>query len=116
MKDNVFVNYLGDIGFRLSVEGSSDMEILENTFAKCNYGSGMEDPEFKRMKTRSLSVNDMVRVGDKWYQCLSCGWGEVSNDFVEELEKKVVEHPLFDEHGPWYALSQIMWEKKGGLV
>jgi len=112
MKKKVIVNYVGDVGASLMLEGESDMDILEYVFAMFNHGSGFEAKEFLELKTRSMSVNDTVRVGDQWYQCTSCGWNEISNDRVEELERRVVDHPSFDEHGPWFALSEVMWEDR----
>jgi len=49
---------------------------------------------------RSLSVHDCVRIDEDWYQCASVGWTKVNNEYVDELEKKVVEHPMFKLHGP----------------
>jgi len=111
MKQKVFVNYIGDIGISIEVEGNSPHEILEYVFAAFNYGSGMEHPEFIKHKTRSLSVNDCVRVGNQWYQCMGVGWVTRSEQFVDDLESKVVNHPDFNEHGPWFALSEVMWEE-----
>ena len=31
---------------------------------------------------------------------------------VIELEKAVKEHPVYEEHGAWFALSEIMYEQK----
>jgi hypothetical protein len=112
MKQKVFVNYIGDIGISIEVDGETPREILEYVFAAFNYGSGMEHPEFLKHRTRSLSVNDFVRVGNQWYQCMSMGWEPRDDQFVDDLESRVVNHPMYKEHGPWFALSDIMWGEK----
>jgi len=114
---NILVNYIGDIAidFVMPCE-SSDEETLENVFGQFNHGSGNEHPLLLKHKTRSLSVNDTVRVNDKWYQCMSIGWEQVSNEYVDELEKEVVNHPSFKEHGPWFALHDVMWDKRKGKL
>lgn len=113
MKKNVYINYPGDIGISVELEGSNIEEILENAFAAFNSGSGREHPEFsKNRRLRSLSVNDTICIDKEWYQCASIGWEKVTAKYVDELEKEVVSHPMFEEHGPWYALSEIMYSKK----
>lgn len=62
---------------------------------------------------RSLSVNDCVRVNNQWYQCASIGWKAVSEEYVDQLEKDVVNHKSFAEHGPFFALNEIMWARRG---
>jgi len=110
MKYNVFVNYLGDGGCSFHYESDSIVEqVLEDVFAMFNYGSGKESPLFMARKLRSLSVHDCVRVGEQWYQCASVGWQKVTAEYVDELEKKVVMHPLFKLHGSFFALNDIMW-------
>lgn len=110
MKKNVYVNYIGDRGVSLQIDcGSRSNEwILEEIFAMFNHGSRYECKEFLNLKIRSLSMNDCVRVNDQWYQCASIGWEEITNERVEELEQLVVNHPHFEEHGPWFALNEVM--------
>ena len=86
-------------------------DILEIVFGDWNAGSRRECPMFCRMKCRSLSVNDIVIVENKAYQCLGSGWKKVSKKYVEDLENKVVNHPRYIS-GAWFALSSIMdgWE------
>lgn len=109
---NVLVNYVGDVAIKLCMHGESDMEILEMVFAGCNHGSGFEYEAFLAQKVRSLSVHDLVRVDDKWYQCESVGWKLVTDEYVDLLERLVANHPSFKEEGPWYALQQVMWNIK----
>lgn len=116
MIQKVFVNYIGDIGVSVEVDGNSPMEILEYIFAAFNHGSGMEHPEFLKSRTRSLSVNDVVLVGYQWYQCMPIGWEARSAQFVDDIEEKVVNHPSFNIEGPWLALSQVMWEETKNKV
>ena len=110
---NILVNYIGDIAIDFVIPcESSDEETLENVFDQFNHGSGNEHPLLLKHKTRSLSVNDVVRVGDKWYQCMSVGWKQVTDKYVDDLEQQVVNHPSFKDEGPWYALQQVMWDMK----
>ena len=83
-------------------------EILEKVFAWFNHGSGSECDEFLAAKTRSLSVNDFVRIGSQWYQCLSVGWKAVTEEYVEKVEGMVCDHPKLREHGEWYCLDHTM--------
>jgi hypothetical protein len=110
---NVCVNYLGDIAVTIVCSSDlSDEHTLENVFDQFNHGSGSEHPLFLKQKLRSLSVNDVVRVGDKWYQCMSVGWKQVTDKYVDDLEQQVVNHPSFKDEGPWCALHQVMWDMK----
>jgi hypothetical protein len=120
----VIVNYPGDRIVKAKIEGGdfrawamgmACFEVLENTFAAFNHGSGRECPEFLESKMRSLSVNDLVRIGTTWYQCESIGWKEVTEQYVDDLEKAVVEHPAYALHGAWFALSELAWERKKAL-
>ena len=109
----VIVNYPGDNLITINLEDApSHEQILAKVFASCNHGSGQECEEFKNAKTRSLSVNDLVKIDDQWYQCVSFGWKAVSEEFVDEIEKAVVDHPKFSLYGAWSALDDIMWSKR----
>jgi len=92
----------------------NDMSVednLERVFAEWNDGSGMECKMFIESKKRSLSVNDIVCVNGKYYQCQSFGWKEVTTEYVINLEKEVATHPRrFD--GAWFALSDVMWKRQ----
>ena len=112
MKRTIVVNLIGDVARTFVHESNSDAFIvLEEVFAQFNHGSNQESELFLKSGMRSLSKHDCVRVDGQWYQCLSSGWGKVTEQFVDELEKKVVEHPAFNLHGAWYCLSDIMWKE-----
>ena len=67
----------------------NDMSVednLERVFAEWNHGSGMECEMFIESKKRSLSVNDIVCVNGKYYQCKSFGWKQVTDEYVYQLE------------------------------
>ncbi len=94
----------------------NDMSVednLERTFAEWNDGSGMECKMFIESKKRSLSVNDIVCVNGKYHQCQSFGWKQVTTEYVNQLEKEVALHPLRAD-GAWFALSDVMWNRKRG--
>lgn len=112
MKKHVTIKYPGDRFVNVHMYGESDMEILEMVFAGFNHGSGQEYEIFLNSKMRSLSVNDLVQVGSQWYQCQSFGWKEITEEEVAELELAVIRHPSYEEHGAWFALSEIMWNRK----
>ena len=88
----------------------STHDILERVFAEWNHGSGVECELFVYSGMRSLSVNDIVCVNGKYFQCASFGWNEVSPEYVNELEKAVATHPRRWD-GAWFALNEVMWEK-----
>jgi hypothetical protein len=111
----VIVNYPGDRIVKAKIEGHEPFEVLENTIAAFDHGSGRECPEFLESKMRSFSVNDLVRIGTTWYQCEPVGWHEVTEQYVDDLEKAVVEHPSYTLHGAWFVLSELAWERKKGL-
>jgi hypothetical protein len=93
----------------LDMDGT-DHEILERVFGLFNSGSGIEHPEFMKHRMRSLSVNDFVRVNGNWYQCMSVGWKERDDKFVDQIEAAVVNHPLYAEYGEWFTLDRVMSE------
>lgn len=119
MKKNlVHVIYPADkvISFVHKSDDSVD-SILEVVFGMFNHGSNSESELFLNSKCRSLSVNDIVLLNGKYHQCLLCGWTEVTAEFVNDLEEEVEKNPLTLEHGPWFGLSEVMYNrKKGELV
>lgn len=115
MKKHVTIKQPGERFVNVYLEGDSVEEILENAFAAFNHGSGQEHELFLASSMRSLSVNDLVRIGTTWYQCESIGWKEVTEQYVDDLEKAVVEHPSYALHGAWFALSELAWERKKAL-
>ena len=85
-------------------------DILESVFGMFNHGSGVESELFLNSKCRSLSVNDIVCVNGKYHQCLPCGWNEVTEQFVYDLEDDVENNPNMI-HGPWFALNDVMFQR-----
>jgi hypothetical protein len=88
--------------------------ILEVVFGMFNHGSNSESELFLNSKCRSLSVNDIVLLNDKYYLCESIGWKEVTVEFVNDLEEEVEKNPLTLAHGPWFGLGEVMWNRKKG--
>ena len=86
--------------------------ILEIAFGMFNHGSGSESELFLKSNYRSLSVNDIVGINGKYYLCLSFGWKEVTAEFVNDLEEEVENNPLTLAHGPWFGLSEVMFNRK----
>ena len=89
----------------------NDMSVednLERVFAEWNHGSGMECKMFIESKKRSLSVNDIVCVNGKYFQCQSFGWKQVTAEYVNQLEQDVANSPRRSE-GAWFALSDVMY-------
>jgi hypothetical protein len=92
---------------------------LERVFAEWNSGSGMECKMFIESNKRSLSVNDIVCVNGKYFQCQSVGWTEVTSEYVNQLEKEVAIHPLRfvgDGRSAWFALNELMRNRSTNLV
>ena len=96
-----------------SYVATNDMSVednLERVFAEWNHGSGMECEMFINSKKRSLSVNDIVCVNGKYYQCQSFGWKQVTTEYVNQLEQDVANNPRRSE-GAWFALSDVMFQR-----
>lgn len=113
MKKNlIYVIYPDeDVYIFVTINNLSQEDNLERVFAEWNHGSGMESPLFIESKKRSLSVNDIVCVNGKYYQCMSFGWNEVNAEYVNQLEKEVAIHPRrFD--GAWFALNEVMRNRR----
>lgn len=117
MKNNIItVNQPGSLAVTISLETDDSVEaILEHVFGLFNHGSGTEHPKFIELRMRSLSVNDFVCVNGQWYQCLSVGWEKCSEQFVDKIEADVVNHPLYKEHGEWFALSEVMYDYRKSI-
>ena len=119
MKNIITVIYPDEFtaGFAMATNGEVDPhDILETVFAQWNHGSGLESELFVKSKKRSLSVNDIVCVNGKYYQCASIGWNEVNAEYVNCLEKDVSLHPLRSEEGAWFALSDVMFDRKRSVA
>jgi hypothetical protein len=123
MKTEIQIIYPGEYNARFFIETETavtDHELLERIFAEWNYGSNQESKEFINARVRSLSVNDIVWIGGRpegsllgrYYQCASIGWTEVDVNFVNQLEAEVKNHPKMEEGGAFFALSDIMWQRK----
>ena len=109
MKNIIVVIYPAVKKITFVLESDSPTEdILEMVFARFNNGSGMECKEFIKASVRSLSVNDIVGVNGKLFQCLPMGWKEVSELYVSDLEDRVSKHPSFERFGSWFALEEEM--------
>ena len=99
-------------GFIIKTDGEVDPhDILEMTFAQWNHGSGCESELFVKSKKRSMSVNDIVCVNGRYWQCASFGWNEVTAEYVNELEKDVATNPRRFTNGAWFALNDVMWDR-----
>ena len=90
-----------------------DAAILERVFDEWNAGSGSECEMFKRMRLRSLSVNDVVIINGTYYQCASMGWNQISEQEFLEIEASVAKHPQRLLHGAWYTLQSVMAARSG---
>lgn len=112
MKHTITVNLIGDAARTFVLESDLSVDaLLEIVFGQFNHGSNRESALFLKSGMRSLSKHDCVRVDGQWYQCLSMGWGKVTEDFINDLEKQVVHHPAFNFYGAWYCLEDIMWKE-----
>lgn len=115
MKDNsVCILLPGDTRpFEVIVEGNTINETLDNVFEGFNAGSPKEHPYFINSAMRSFSVNDLVRVDGRWFQCDPCGWSEVSAEYVDELVEMVHEEMSKGAHATaWSALDYIMTNRR----
>lgn len=113
MKYIITINYPGCEARTFAHTSAFDKPetVLEEIFAAFNHGSGKESELFLKSKMRSLSVHDFVRVNTQWYQCKSVGWEKVAEEFVDNIEKAVVDHPKYALYGGWFCLSDVMWTK-----
>jgi hypothetical protein len=114
VKNTVRIIYPDEYSLIFNFETDANIEvndILEMIFAQWNHGSGLESELFIRSKKRSLSVGDIVCVNNRYFQCASFGWNEVTSEYVTQLEKEVATHPRRHD-GAWFALSEVMWQYK----
>ena len=82
----VLIPQNGDESDSITMELNLEMtrsEVLELMFGWFNVGSGSECQMFLDRHSRSLSVNDFVRLNDEWFQCRSLGWEKVDDSLVE---------------------------------
>ena len=112
MRNLIHVIYPDECVHSYVIESDEGVDnLLERVFMEWNRGSGMESEMFLNSRCRSLSVNDVVVVNGRYYQCSFIGWNEVSNDYVMELEDEVSNHPERDL-GAWHVLMDVMWERR----
>jgi hypothetical protein len=115
MKNLIHVIYPDESVHSYVIESDETVErILENVFAEWNHGSDMECDLFKRSKKRSVSVNDIVCVNAKYFQCVSIGWNEVDIAYVNDLENEVSTNKYRDTSA-YMALSDVMWQRKKNI-
>jgi len=116
MKNLIHVIYPDEaVYFYVVINDLSVEDNLERVFGEWNHGSNMECKMFIESQKRSFSVNDIVCINGKYYQCQSFGWKQVSTEYVNQLEKEVALHPRrFD--GAWFALSDIMWKRHNNEI
>lgn len=115
-KYEVEIIYPCDSIFTLSFTEPHDLDdqyILEQMFGEWNHGSQCESKQFLKSKTRSLSVNDIVRVNGRYYQCLSFGWKQVTDQYVRELESDVMRLMMSNptRYDAYFALHEVMYQR-----
>lgn len=112
------VKYPGEFHITFTrTSSTTDAADLEQTFGEWNAGSGMESELYLNQRTlRPLSVNDLVAIDGRWWQCRSVGWKSVSEAFVAGLDNAVKQHPTFKATGSsWFTLDEIMREYRNIL-
>lgn len=115
MNREVSVIYPGQRKLAFTMKSDTTVEdLLERVFAEWNHGSSVECEFFLNSKIRSLSVNDIVGIDGRYFQCISIGWNEVSHEYIDKLVAEVIEHPHFNnpDFGPWFALNEVMWKRR----
>lgn len=115
-KYEVEIIYPCDATFTLSFTEPHDLAdeyILERMFREWNHGSQHESKQFISNKTRSLSVNDIVKVNGHYYQCLSFGWKQVTDQYVRELESDVMRLMMSNptRYDAYFALNEVMYQR-----
>jgi len=112
MKNLVQVIYPDESVHSYVMESDETVErILEDVFGEWNHGSGMESDLFKGSKKRSLSVNDIVCVNGRYFQCESIGWNEVDSVYMNDLENEV-SRSKYRDTSAYMALSEVMWDRR----
>ena len=112
MKNLIHVIYPDESVHSYVMESDEKVErILEDVFGEWNHGSGMESLLFKNSKKRSVSVNDIVCVNGRYFQCASVGWTEVDSVYVVDLENEV-SRSKYRDTSAWMALSEVMWDRR----
>ena len=60
--------------FPFNTESNDKLEALEEIFRQFNVVDGSEHISTANLKVRSLSVGDLVKIGDTHYVCAPLGW------------------------------------------
>jgi hypothetical protein len=60
----------------------SDDHALEDAYREFNIGEGPLARDYRERKLRSLSVGDVVAIGDRYYACADAGWERLSVPIV----------------------------------
>lgn len=115
-KYKIEIIYPCDATFGLTRTENDELEddyILEQMFGEWNHGSNQECEQFLISKSRSLSVNDIVNINGRYYQCLSYGWKRVSEQYVRQLEsdmmKLMMDSP--EKYDAYFALNEVMYQR-----
>lgn len=80
-----FVDYkVGDViykafSYRSDTVDSDDTVILERAFRWFNVSENLIAERYRMLGNRSLSVGDVVVIGDRAYSCDSAGWSLIEN-------------------------------------
>lgn len=70
------------------VNGENPIEVAEKMFAKFNVGDHGDVQTHDGWLCRSLSVGDILKIDDVFYQCATIGWDLVSEPEIVEAERK----------------------------
>jgi len=81
------INYAPDKlrQFEWDAPGPGEMEAREQAFREFNVVQE-GDPHIAR-QCRSMSVGDVIEIGEKKYVCAHCGWKEISQEDFDRLSK-----------------------------
>lgn len=62
--------------------------VLDAVFGGCNHGSDEEFDEFLAMNNRSLSVGDVVQLGEVAFMVEAVGWAQLTSEQFHALNKE----------------------------
>jgi hypothetical protein len=65
-----------ELVFVFTYEGEGSSTELERIFEEFNVGGSALAHQYRARKLRSLSVGDVVVIGNQIWSCESCGWAE----------------------------------------
>ena len=69
----------------IEVDGATDEEALEEVFRRFNHAIPGETGDLaEEHDTRSLSVGDVVKIGETTYLCSPIGWREIDQTTIFE--------------------------------